>query len=190
MKLEPNYPKPSRRASRRLGVIRWCRWPFLAAALCCPLINLCTGGKSWSVVVLWTMWMAWSDLFSPTMVDYNRTNQSIRLIVQCCILLFLIDWLLAPGWALLVVPVVAAGGLMVAAILYFSDFARQRQNVAPLLLLCIVCLLYAAGFLAAQRSSWSVITLESVSVVLLIALIASSGKELLRSLQKYFHVKG
>ncbi|MCI5847898.1 MAG: DUF6320 domain-containing protein [Clostridiales bacterium] len=189
MRLEITYPVPSRRASRRLGVIRWFRWPFLAAAVACPVINLAIGGKWWSVVVLWALYMAWGNLFATAMIDYNRVSQSIRWIVQCCVLLFLIDWLLAPGWALLVVPMVAAGGLVLASILFFSDFSRQRQNVAPLLLLCIGDILYAAGFSLAGKGSWSVTVLASLSPVMLIALIACTGRDFFRSLHKYFHLK-
>ena len=190
MRLEINFPTPSKRVSRRRGLIRWMRWPFLISAITCPLVNLCVGGKAWSVVVLWAMWIAWSDFIAPTMIDYNRTSQSIRWIVQCCILLFLIDWLLAPGWALLVVPMVAAGGLLVASVLFLADFSRQRQNAAPLLLLCIGGMLYAAGFIAAKQAGWSVIVLAGVSLVLLIVLISSTGRDFFRSLHKHFHVKG
>ena len=96
MKIERTYPLPSKPHFQHQQVIRWAKWPFLAAAYLCPILNLALGGKPWSLVVLWSLWIAWSSLVSPDMVAYNRISQLAKLLFQSCVLLILIDLCLGP----------------------------------------------------------------------------------------------
>ena len=88
-------PIPPKRRIQRHQLICAARWPFLAAAVACPVVNLCLGGSAWSLVALWGLWMLWGDLVAPTMVEYNRVSQFTKVLAQCCGLLLLIDLILA-----------------------------------------------------------------------------------------------
>ena len=50
MKLETTYPPFPRQKMQRMRLIGFLRWPFLFAAYICPLLNIFTGGKAWSVI--------------------------------------------------------------------------------------------------------------------------------------------
>lgn len=191
MKVEPAYPVPPRKRLQRRQLIYWLRWPFLAAALICPAVNLYAGGQAWSVVALWGIWMLWSDLVAPTMVEYNRVSQLTRLLSQSCCLLLLIDLLLAPGRIRALLPIVCFGGLAVVATLFFTDYDRQRQNVTPLMLLCAVAFLSSAVCLivTAWEHRWALIVMGALSLSLLVACGVSLGGGFLRGIQKYFHLK-
>ena len=101
---------------------------MLAAAIASVLVNWATGGKAWSLIVLMSLYMVWTLVLSPDLVEYNRISQFIKLITCTCILLTLIDVFLISGWAVIVVPIVGFGGLIVAGILFLTDLERQKQN--------------------------------------------------------------
>ena len=191
MKIERTYPLPSKPHFQHQQVIRWAKWPFLAAAYLCPILNLALGGKPWSLVVLWSLWIAWSSLVSPDMVAYNRISQLAKLLFQSCVLLILIDLCLAPGWAVFVVPLVSVGGMIAAAALLFSDLRRQKLNMMPMFLLCLLFLFSALACLVfwPQYAGWARILMGAVDLALLVAFCAVLGRDFLRNLQKYFHIR-
>ena len=191
MKINNTFPTPRKQTLQLHHILRWIRWPFLAAVIICPLVNLWVGGKAWSVIVLYSMWILWTNLFNPAMVDYNRVSQCIRLIVQGTILLILIDVLIVPGWIFNVAPIFCFGGLIVAGVLFFSDFHRQRHNMMPLLLLTLCCLIGAIVGLTLPTPAWTwtIIVLGSLSLALLVACIATTGKDFFRIIHKHFHLK-
>ena len=166
MKVECVYPIPPKRRIQRHQLICAARWPFLAAAVACPVVNLCLGGSAWSLVALWGLWMLWGDLVAPTMVEYNRVSQFTKVLAQCCGLLLLIDLILAPGRIRNLLPIVCFAGLTVAAVLFFTDFSRQKQNIIPLMLLCLVAFLSAGVCLLVPgvESQWGLIVLAALAV--------------------------
>lgn len=191
MKIEPAYPPISRRGFQRRRLVKTVRWPVLLAAYTCPVVNLCIGGKAWSVIVLMALYMLWTLVLSPDLVEYNRISQPIKLITCSCVLLALIDQLLAPGWAILVVPLVCFAGLLVSSILFFTDLQRQKQNMLPMLLLAVMALLGAAVGLSVWHGEgrWTLAVMGSFSLALLITCVLILGREFTRELHRRFHTR-
>ena len=191
MKISITYPKPDRQRMLREKLIRILRGPFLFTALLCPVMNLVTGGKAWSVIVLFSLYLVWTVAISPDLVEYNRISQAIRLIVSAGILLILIDRLLAPGWAVEAVPIVCFSGLAAVGVLFFTDFERQKQNMLPMLLLILLSLLAAIVGLIVWReeSRWALAVMGVFAFSLLVCCIRALGPDFLRELQKRFHTK-
>lgn len=156
-----------------------------------PVVNLCLGGSAWSLVALWGLWMLWGDLVAPTMVEYNRVSQFTKVLAQCCGLLLLIDLILAPGRIRNQLPIVCFAGLAVAAVLFFTDFSRQKQNIIPLMLLCLVAFLTAGVCLLVPsvEHQWGLIVLAALSFGLFVACAVCLGGGFFRGLHKYFHIK-
>ncbi len=191
MKVEITYPPMQKQKSQRDDIINWVRWPFLFVAFICPLLNICVGGHAWSLVVLWSIWIVWSFVFSTDLVEYNRLSQSIKLIADTSVLLVMIDVLLAPGWAIEVVPIVCFSGLAVAGILLFTDFDRQKQNISPMLLMMaasIACSVVGLIFWK-EESRWALVVMGAFALALLAACFMLLGNDLLREFKKYFHTK-
>ena len=59
MQINIIYPEKTKEALQRSRVLKLARWPFLFAAYLCPIFNLYFGGRAWSAVVLWALWMVW-----------------------------------------------------------------------------------------------------------------------------------
>lgn len=191
MKINIVYPQRNRNGLQRPDIIGIVRWPFMFAAYICPIINIFTGGQAWSLIVLWSLWIVWSLAISTSLVEYNRISQPIKLITEGCILLILIDVLLSPGWAITVVPNVCFAGLIVTGILFFTDLERQRQNMLPMLLLCVLSLLAAIVGLILWKgeSRWSLAVMGALAFALLAACFLVLGNEFIGELKKRFHTE-
>ena len=168
-----------------------CKWAFLLAGFLCAVVNLSTGGKAWCLVVIWALWMVWAQLVSPDIVEYNRISQTIKLIVNACILLCLIDWCLTPGWAAEIVPIVGYSSLLLVSVLFFTDAEAQRLNMFPMLLFCAASLIGSViGLVTLQGGeSWPPAVLCAVAVAVLVGCAAKLGKDFLRECRKRFCTK-
>lgn len=188
MQIELIYPPVGKRRLDKQRIVRCCKWAFLFAGLMCAVVNISTGGKAWSVVVIWSMWMVWTQLVSPDTVEYNLISQTIKLIVNACILLVMIDWLLTPGWAAEVVPIIGYSTLILVSVLFFADMETQRQNMLPLLLFCVACLIGSIiGLIAIhEKESWPFAVLCAIAVSLLVGCAVNLGKDFLRECGKRF----
>ncbi len=191
MNVKITYPAVEKRRLERQKFLSILRWPYLAAAIICPIVNYCVGGKAWSIIVLMGMYMAWKLVLSPDLVEYNRLSQSIKLLLTSCVMLVLIDYFLVPGWAIEVVPIVGFGGLVLAGTLLFSDFERQKQNLLPLLLLIFLAIVGSVVGLSVwyDRGRWAFWVMGAVAILLLISCCISLGGEFLRELKRRFHIK-
>lgn len=189
MNIKITYASAKKGFDRKQMLKIW-RWPFLAAAICPVIVNLCVGGKAWSVISLWGVYMLWSNVFALNIVGYNRIRQSVKVTIQTGILLLLIEWLLAPIWADFVLPIVGFGALTLAATLFFSDLRRQKANVMPMLVFAVVLMVISAllGWLHSGWI-WPVIVMAAVSFSLILACAAIRGRALLRDFEKYFELK-
>ena len=124
MKIEVTYPAVPRRRLRRRRLKSAAGWILLLAAYICPVMNIVTGGKAWSVIVLISLYMVWTLLLSTDLVEYNRISQFTKVLVCSCALLTAIDVFISSGWAIEVVPIVCYAGLIVSGILFFTDFEK------------------------------------------------------------------
>lgn len=189
MDIKITYPAVAKRI-KLISVVRFVlNILALLACIVCPIVNLCTGGKAWSVVVLMGIYTLWTLVLSPDLVEYNRISQFIKLVLCACVLMGLIDYFLAPGWALDVICIVAFGALVVCAVLFFSDLQRQKQNMMPMLTLILLCLIGCGTGVGIWREQarWSIFVMGGIALSLLVACIFILGKDFIRELKRRFH---
>lgn len=191
MDVKITYPPQKKRGLQRRDVLNIARWVFLAAAYVCVSVNISTGGKAWSVIVLWSQWTVWTLLLAPDLVEYNRISQAIKAIADVAILLILIELLITSGWAVRVVPLVSFGGLVIGGALFFTDLSRQKQNIMPLLVLTVLSFLSSIAGLAIWKdfTRWPFIVMGFLALAMLAACFAVLGRGLLREIKKRFHTK-
>ena len=165
--------------------------PFLAFGYAAPIINIIVGGPLWCVIVVVGLFMIWDLLFDIDLVEYNRISQFSKAVIYACIMLFLIDIVLVPGWIEEVVSIVAFGSLFVAGILFFSDIERQKQNMMPLLFLILLNVIGTVLGLTLYKGEfyWTYIVMGSISFALIVICAIVLGKNLLKEIAKRFHVK-
>lgn len=191
MKIKITYPKVSPKIIKHQRLINFMKWPLLIAVVICPIINLITGGKAWSLVVLMSIYMAWNLVISRDLVEYNRISQFVKLITLTSLLLITIDVFLAPGWALEAVPILIFSGLIVTSVLFFTDIERQKQNIFPflfLILLSIISSIIGLSFYH-EKDSWPLTVMGAVALFLLITLSITLKENIINELKKGFSVK-
>ena len=191
MKIKITYPKVSPKIIKHQRLINFMKWPLLIAVVICPIINLITGGKAWSLLVLMSIYMAWDLVISRDLVEYNRISQFVKLITLTSLLLITIDVFLAPGWALEAVPILIFSGLIVTSVLFFTDIERQKQNIFPflfLILLSIISSIVGLSFYH-EKDSWPLTVMGAVALFLLITLTITLKENIINELKKGFSVK-
>ena len=191
MKIKITYPKVSPKIIKHQRLINFMKWPLLIAVVICPIINLITGGKAWSLVVLMSIYMAWNLVISRDLVEYNRISQFVKLITLTSLLLITIDVFLAPGWALEAVPILIFSGLIVTSVLFFTDIERQKQNIFPFLFLILLSIFSSIVGLSFyhEKDSWPLTVMGAVALFLLITLSINLKENIINELKKGFSVK-
>lgn len=191
MKIKITYPKVSPKIIKHQRLINFMKWPLLIAVVICPIINLITGGKAWSLVVLMSIYMAWNLVISRDLVEYNRISQFVKLITLTSLLLITIDVFLAPGWALEAVPILIFSGLIVTSVLFFTDIERQKQNIFPFLFLILLSIFSSIIGLSFyhEKDSWPLTVMGVVALFLLITLNITLKENIINELKKGFSVK-
>lgn len=191
MKIKITYPKVSPKIIKHQRLINFMKWPLLIAVVICPIINLITGGKAWSLVVLMSIYMAWNLVISRDLVEYNRISQFVKLITLTSLLLITIDVFLAPGWALEAVPILIFSGLIVTSVLFFTDIERQKQNIFPFLFLILLSIFSSVIGLSFyhEKDSWPLTVMGIVALFLLITLSITLKENIINELKKGFSVK-
>lgn len=191
MKIKITYPKVSPKIIKHQRLINFMKWPLLIAVVICPIINLITGGKAWSLVVLMSIYMAWDLVISRDLVEYNRISQFVKLITLISLLLITIDVFLAPGWALEAVPILIFSGLIVTSVLFFTDIERQKQNIFPFLFLILLSIFSSIVGLSFyhEKDSWPLTVMGAVALFLLITLSITLKENIINELKKGFSVK-
>ena len=191
MKIKITYPKVSPKIIKHQRLINFMKWPLLIAVVICPIINLITGGKAWSLVVLMSIYMAWDLVISRDLVEYNRISQFVKLITLTSLLLITIDVFLAPGWALEAVPILIFSGLIVTSVLFFTDIEKQKQNIFPFLLLILLSIFSSIIGLSFyhEKDSWPLTVMGVVALFLLITLSITLKENIINELKKGFSVK-
>ena len=191
MKIKITYPQVSPLIIKHQRLINFMKWPLLIAVVICPIINLITGGKAWSLVVLMSIYMAWDLVISRDLVEYNRISQFVKLITLTSLLLITIDVFLAPGWALEAVPILIFSGLIVTSVLFFTDIERQKQNIFPFLFLILLSIFSSIIGLSFyhEKDSWPLTVMGVVALFLLITLNITLKENIINELKKGFSVK-
>lgn len=196
MNIKITYPELSKKKATRAKLIRILRLPFFALAVACPIVNIATKGVPWSVVALFGLYMIWNLAVQIDLIEYNRISQYIKFITYSIIMLILIARCITPNsnWDRTVIPIVTFSALVVAAVLFYTDFERQRHNLMPLLLIDIITLVASIIMLITTKPSsteayWPYIVMGGVSLLFLVSLAFTLKGGLVSELKRRFHTK-
>ncbi len=192
MHVKNTYPKITKVSHNRKRMLNIVRWPFLAVAVAAPIVNFCTGGPLWFIIVILTLLAVWKMVLSPDLVEFNRISQSIKITVWCSIMLAAIDFLLVNNFfAMFVIPIVCFAGLASCIVLFFTNLETQKHNMLPLInfiFASIIGSLIALHFYHGAYS-WPLIVLLSLSLLFLLSLIIVLGQDFKIEMKRRFHIK-
>ena len=191
MHVKQTYPSVKKGSKNRRRMLSILRWPFLSAAAACIIVNLAVSGPWWGVIAVLVLYIVWTLILSPDLVEYNRMSQSIKIVVWTSILLTLIDILLVHSFALFVVPIVCFGGLVVSIVLFLTDLQRQKHNMMPLILFEMVSIIASVIVLCVWNdpNNWPYIVLLSLSVIGFLTKIIVLGRDFKIEWQRRFHIQ-
>ena len=189
MKVKITYPHIEKKKRHRQDIINWIKWSFLSSASICIFLNLVIGGSLWSLIVTWALWIAWSFIIWPDLVECNRISLWMRLVTGTAVLLSIITILYAPNAATEGLPLVWFIGISVAGVLFFTDLERQKQNMMPMIMLIAICLIFSVRGIIVGRITWEIIAMGISAFILLIACFLVLRNGFLREIKKRFHVR-
>ena len=187
MKIEYTYPQLPKQKRIFLRIRNVMKYLLLIAALACLIVNYFVKGKAWSIVAVWSMWMFWNLILSPDVIELNLISQTVKILFYVCILLWLIDFFLASGWAIFVVPIVAFTGLIMTALFFLIDVNSQIQNSMPMIWLILISLAAVAlCYFQLPEINWPIVVLGGVALAMLFAGVFFHEAFMLE-LKKRFH---
>ncbi len=197
MNIKITYPELSKKRATREKLIRILRLPFFFVAIACPIVNIATKGVPWSVVALFGLYMIWNLAVQIDLIEYNRISQYIKLITYSIIMLILIARCITPdsNWDRTVIPIVTFSALVVAAVLFYTDFERQRHNLMPLLIIDVIALVASVAMIiyttrpSVNEICWPYIVMGGVSLSFLVSLAFTLKGGLISEIKRRFHSK-
>lgn len=186
MDIKITYPPIEKRVLKRKKALTIIKWLILFAAVICLFVNIETGGRAWSLIVLVSLYMIWTLILFRSMVEYNRISQFIKFVLCLGVLLMAIDTALFP-----VIPIIFGSGLIISGILFFTDLEKQKKNMFPMLLLIIVTAIVAiiACCLCSGLVRTAFLVMGYCSAILLVICIVTLKSDFIRQLRCRFHVK-
>lgn len=189
MNVKVVYPAKNIRHDIRRAAIYWAKPAFILAAIISAVVNILMKGSAWSVIVIWSLWMIWSFVFTPTLIEHNRTSIAVKSSIHVTILIVII-YMIYPSWpGIEVASLVVVGGLIITAILFFSNVSRQKQNVFPLLIFIIIAIIFSvvAFVLRGQEPlGWAMIVSISVALAIFLSTAIILRINFFRELKKRF----
>ncbi len=189
MKVNVVYPQKNlRRDLRRLAIYVAVRL-FPLAAIVSLVVNILYGTSWWSAIVIWSLWGLWQLIFSPTLVEHNRTSIAAKTTINITVLIVII-YLVYPDWPGIEVAALVVGvGLVTSATLFFSNIARQKQNVFPLIIFSLIAIVFAAVSLIFRKDEplgWAMIVAISLALAIILSTIIILRINYFKELRKRF----
>lgn len=183
------YPERNLKRDLRRYAIYYTRWLFIIAAVVTLTINIIYQHSWWSAIVIWSLWSLWQLLVNPTLVEHNRTSTAVKATINTTILIVII-YLVYPDWpGIEVASLVVGGGLILSAVLFFSNVARQKQNVYPLLIFTVLSVVFASVALYIRRGAplqWAMIVAISLAISIFLSTIIILRINYFKELKKRF----
>ncbi|MBO7274072.1 MAG: hypothetical protein J6V22_04380 [Clostridia bacterium] len=191
MNVKHTYPPIKQGSKNRRRMLSVVRWPFLLAAAASLIVNLAVAGPLWGIIAVLVLYIVWTMILSPDLVEYNRVSQSIKIVAWVSILLALIDVLIVHSFSLFVIPIVCFSGLVVSIVLFFTDLRKQKHNMLPLILFEVISMIGSGIVLCLWKSpyNWPYIVLLSLSSVCFLAMIVVLGRDFKIELERRFHIQ-
>ena len=178
MKLKNIYPIPKRQGNFYHKFRFIMRIIFAIAVLACVIVNLAVGGKAWSIVVVWSIISVWRLLFSLKIVEFSIFSHATRVTIYLIVLLLLIDYFLAPGWAKTVVPIVLFGYFLIMAILFYSLRDIKDRHYLSIFILGLISLAFIPYSVRFPITDWIAFSFSVAILVIFIVLLVINFKDI------------
>ncbi len=189
MKVNVVYPNKNVKKDLRRNIIYYAKYLFIIAAITCLVLNIINPTSWWSAIVIWSLFLVWKLAFNPTLIENNRTSVAVQTSLHVTILIIII-YLVYPSWpGLEVASLVVGGGLVITATLFFSNVARQKNNVFPFIIFALSAIIFgtiAFVFRNKEPLGWAMIVAIGLSVAIILSTVIILRINLFREIKKRF----
>ena len=180
----PNTPQSFWRRNRQA---LW-RSAFVLTGYLCLIINLLTGGRAWSLIVIGGLMTFWVTFVYQPQVEATPIKKLCDTALAVCLYLLLLDSVVGGGWRGFVVPIVFFAVLIVTGGYFLLFFHKRKRDFLPLFELILIglagTLLSLAGL---KRLNWPMIVVGVVSLGLLSLSFLLFRRPLWLEIRKKFH---
>ena len=181
------YPIPDRQNTFYRNFRKIAGIVFLSASFLCLIINYLLKGKAWSIIVVWSLYSIWRLVFSLRLAEFSIFSHANRVSFYLVVLLLLIDYFLAHGWARIVVPIVLFGDLLIMFVIFFATYERRRRHLVSIIFLGLLNLLFIPYTFSSKVSfNWLVFSFQVASAVLFLVMVIVNFKDLLYEIRVRF----
>lgn len=187
MKLDEIYPHYTGRERLRDKVRNASKIIFLfsCAILAILYVFLRVNGL---IIAIWCIWMAWSLVISPPLIERNAITFICHTMVYICILLALIHLLLAPFAFFETGMWIFTGGIAVFSIIFFLNIQKYRSSVMLMLWTILIAAITDAIYIhQTSLDNAAVVMVTCVITLLVVGFLITLGRDIIADMKKYFH---
>ena len=190
MIIDNDYPKIKKRVSKFLLIRKIILIIFLIAFITCLIVNLATGGRLWSMYVLFGELVFYYAFLNKPLIDNVLTKRILVLVIIIIGYLYTIDKINETNWSSLVIEVISFSFLILQLIIFFSNYEYHKNKIILMfftsIFSCIGCLL---GIIGLYPINWALIVIGSIGLFNLVILCTYYFKTTTLELKKYFSLK-
>lgn len=188
MRVHITYPPGTPQSFWRRNRQALWRSAFVLAGYLCLIINLLTGGRAWSLIVIGGLMTFWVTFVYQPQVEATPIKKLCDTALAVCLYLLLLDSVVGDGWRGFVVPIVFFAELIVTGGYFLLFFHKRKRDFLPLFELILIglagTLLSLAGL---KRLNWPMIVVGVVSLGLLSLSFLLFRRPLWLEIRKKFH---
>ena len=190
MVINNDYPKIKKKVSRFLLIRKIVLSIFLIMFTASLIVNLTTGGRLWSIYVLFGELIIYFAFLNKPQIDNILLKRLLILIVIIIGYLYVIDKINDTNWSILVIEVISFSFLSLQLVLFFLNYEYHKNKIIIMFftstISCIGCLL---GIVGLYPVNWALIVTGSVGLFNLLLLFTFYFKTTCLELSKYFSIK-
>ncbi len=190
MKIENDYPKIEKKINNFFKIRKIFIILFIISFIITFIINLLTGGKLWSMYVLFGEIIFYYALLNKPHIDNKLIKKISFLLFIIGCYLYVIDKINNTSWSYIVINILSFSLLIIQLFLFFIDYEYHKNKVIIVLFTSIFsCFFCLFAILNIISINWAVIVTGSIGLFNLILLFTFYFKTTILEIKKYFSLK-
>lgn len=189
MIIENDYPKIKNKVNKFLLIRNIILITFAIGFIVSLIVNLSTGGKLWSIYVLFAEILFYFAFLNKPLID-NALIKRVSILIGIVIAyLYTIDKINNTDWSYIVIDILAFSLLLIQLFFFWINYEYHKNKVIVILLTsvfsCLFCLL---AIVKVIPINWAVIVTGSIGLLNLIVLFTFYLKTTILEIKKYFNI--
>lgn len=190
MELINNYPNINKKINKFLLVRRILLITFLVSLIVCFIVNICVGGKPWTIYVFCSEAIFYLIFLNKPLIENTFIKRFSIIILSICILLYVIDRIEKIDFSYFVITIICFSLLIVQIITLFSSYKNQKRNIMPIFYTSIGSIvIIILALIGVIKLNWPIIVLGSIGLCILLLFFTLFRNVIIYELKKQFSTK-